>query len=236
MHWRFLKLDWGYALGELVIVVVGVLIALATDAWNDDRLARLEEAELVARLINDLERDVDRLEYGLGLLTGKSESLDRVYATLVEGELEPSDPAAFLDDVIDGAQYGWNQVSSRRVTFDEWLGSGKFGLIRDPKLRVGIAEYYALDESVRARINERETDYPHLSYRLVPRENEFDLQPGLPVEEIQRLVAGVFASPLRDHVIAEINLARFMRLRLAALRAEGLRLNERLHAHLGAKL
>ena len=236
MRWRFRKLDWGYAIGELVIVVVGGLIALATDAWNDDRLARLEEAELVERLITDLERDAERLEFGLGLLTGKTESLDRIHASLVVAEVEPSDPAAFLEDVIEGAQYGWNQGRARRVTFDELLGSGRFGLIRDPELRVAIAEYYALDESVHDRINERETDYPHLSYRLVPRENEFDLQPGLARGEIQRLVAGVFASPLRGHVIAEINLARFMRLRLAALRAEGLRLIERLQTHLEAKV
>ncbi len=43
MQWRFLRLGWGYAIGELIIVVAGVLIALATDAWNDDRLNRLEE-------------------------------------------------------------------------------------------------------------------------------------------------------------------------------------------------
>ena len=105
MQWRFLRLGWGYAIGELIIVVAGVLIALATDAWNDDRLNRLEEAELVERLISDLERDARRIEFGLGLLVGKTESLDRVYTALM-ADVEPVDPAAFLADVVEGAQYG----------------------------------------------------------------------------------------------------------------------------------
>ncbi len=231
MRWRFLRLDWGYAIGEFIIVVAGVLIALAVDGWNDDRVNRLQEAELVERLISDLEREARNNEVGLGLLAGKNESLDRVYATLV-AEVEPDDPAGFLGDVIEGAQYGWNQATARRVTFDGLLGAGKFGLITDRDLRVGITEYYALDDSVHDRIDERETRYPHLSYQLVPRANEFDLQQNLSDDETRRLVAGVFASPLRHHVIAEINLARFMRERLGALQTEGRELIERLQNHL----
>ena len=232
MRLRFLKLDWGYAIAELIIVVAGVLIALAADSWNDDRLNRLEEAELVERLISDLERDIRSIDRGLGLLARKTESLDRVYATLVVADVEPDDPAGFLDDVIEGAQYGWNQSTARRVTFDELLGTGKFGLIRDRDLRVRIAEYYALDDSVHSRIDERETRYPHLSYQLVPRDDEFDLQRELSEDQIRLLVAGVFASQLQDHVIAETNLARFMRERLGALQTEGRQLIERLQTYL----
>ena len=36
MLWRKFKLDWQYALGELVIVTLGVLVALAINQWNDD--------------------------------------------------------------------------------------------------------------------------------------------------------------------------------------------------------
>ncbi len=231
MLWRFLRLHWSYAISEFLIVVAGVLIALAMDGWNDDRLNRFEEAELVERLISDLERDARFFASGLGLLAGKAESLDRVYAMLV-AEVEPDDPAGFLADVVEGAQFGWNQSTARRVTFDVMLETGKFSLITDRDLRVGIAEYYDLDDSVHDRIDERETRYPHLSYQLVPRSNEFDLQQNLSADEIRRLVAGVFASRLGHHVLAEINLARFMRERLAALQTEGRQLVERLQTHL----
>ncbi len=42
MLWRKFKLEWSYAVGELLIVVAGVLVALAIDQWNDQRLERQE--------------------------------------------------------------------------------------------------------------------------------------------------------------------------------------------------
>ena len=57
MRWRLHRLDWPYAVGELIIVVAGVLIALAVDQWNSDRLERVEEVEIIEQLISDLNID-----------------------------------------------------------------------------------------------------------------------------------------------------------------------------------
>jgi hypothetical protein len=35
MRWRLLKLDLPYLLGELLIVILGVVIALSADRWNN---------------------------------------------------------------------------------------------------------------------------------------------------------------------------------------------------------
>jgi hypothetical protein len=40
MFWRKFKLDWTYAIGELVIVTLGVLVALGIQQWNEDRLEK----------------------------------------------------------------------------------------------------------------------------------------------------------------------------------------------------
>ena len=37
MKWRYLKLDWKYAIGELVIVTTGVLFALALGQWRQEQ-------------------------------------------------------------------------------------------------------------------------------------------------------------------------------------------------------
>ena len=116
----------------------------------------------------------------------------------------------FLEDVIYGAQYGWNQDVAQRITFDELLGSGALGLIRDAELRVALSDYYEVRAATQRRIDERETEYPSLSYRLVPRYNEYELAPGLSEAQLERLVRGVFESVLREHVVSEINLSRFI--------------------------
>ena len=44
-----------YAVGEIILVVVGILIALQINNWNENRKQRLHEIELVKLLITDLE-------------------------------------------------------------------------------------------------------------------------------------------------------------------------------------
>ena len=153
MRWRLRKLDWPYAIGELIIVVAGVLIALAVDQWNSDRMARVEEGEIIEQLISDLNIDVVEYELELRDLDEKEASLRRVRSVLASSNESVNDPAGFLRDVIQGANRGWNQTEARRTTFNELLGSGKFILIRDAEIRVKIADYYDLDEGAHQRID-----------------------------------------------------------------------------------
>lgn len=224
MRWRLLKLDLSYAIGELFIVTVGVLIALALDGWNDNRLAHIEESRTIDRLISDLQEDLERLRSQADALDGKEASLLRLQAILLSADPVDAaatvDTVAFLQDVIDGARYGRNQIEARRTTFSELLSSGRFGLIRDPELRELINEYYDFDTSVRQRIDSRETDFPALSYLLVPRENEENLErvrdqavvyTSLTEAELQRLATRVIDSRLAEEIIGELNLARYVR-------------------------
>jgi hypothetical protein len=218
MRWRFSKLNWSYGLGELVIVVAGVLIALAVNQWNSDRLDRLEEHEIIERLISDLNWDRNALESQFRSLERKEASLVRVRAVLTTANVPPRDQVEFLRDIVIGANYGWNQEQARRTTFNELLAAGKFGLIRDAQLRVKIAEYYKRDTNYHQRIDERETDYPHISFQLVPRINEGVGGGDVDVvvlesksADLEQIVDDIFSSPLRNHVTAELNLARFIR-------------------------
>jgi hypothetical protein len=220
MRWRLLKLDWSYALSELVIVVAGVLIALAANSWNDDRLARGEEAEVVARLASDLHEDLERLEGQAAAIDAKEAALLRLQAVFAAADPHPDNAAAFLRDVMDAANYGWTQFEARRTTFRELVGTGKFSLIRDPELREMINEYYDFDTSTHQRIDERQTAFPHLAYLLVPRENEGsverdrgpgDLRSDLSDAELAQVVSRVLASGIEQQLTGELNVARFVR-------------------------
>lgn len=220
MRWRLFRLNWSYGLGELFIIIAGVLIALSVEQWNSDRLDLVQEVLIIERLISDLEDDLRGIELGLSFLPRKEESLQRDFSVLTSTGPEPEDIAGFLGDVIYGAQYGWNQEIARRTTIDELLSSGRFGLIRNSEVRTKISDYYSSDRGANNRIEERETQYPDISYQLVTRVNEFELDPGLSRPQLERLAAGVFDSSLLNHVIAEINFTRFVRQMFIALQTE----------------
>ena len=50
-----------YAIGEIVLVVIGILIALQINNWNEQRKARISERALYRRILNDLEADEKRI-------------------------------------------------------------------------------------------------------------------------------------------------------------------------------
>lgn len=230
MRWRQLRLDWGYAIGELIIVTAGVLIALAIDQWNSDRLDRVDETLIIAGLISDLEFDRMSIELGLGFMPEKQASLQRVYAILNSSDETIQDPAGFLGDITEGSRYGWVQFVARRNTFDELIGSGRFNLIRDSRVRSRISEYYASVDEIRNRIAERTTIYPEISYQLVLRTDEFELDPSLTVEHMSRLAISARRTLPVEAVIAEINFSRFVRIVLT----EADELRARLSAELSA--
>jgi hypothetical protein len=231
MQWRLRKLDWRYALGELIIVTAGVLIALAIDQWNSDRLDRADEILIIEGLVSDLEFDRARIEQGLGFVPEKEASLRRVYQVLVGENANEYDPSGFLGDVIEGSRYGWVQFFARRNTFDELLSAGRFSLISDSELRSRIAEYYARTEELRDRIDERETIYPNMSYQAVFRADEFSLDPSLTEEELERLASRAMQVLPIGAVVAEINFSRFVEVTLTEADEWRQDLMERLEAY-----
>lgn len=124
--------------------------------------------------------------------------------------------AQFLQDMIVGADFGWNQDRPITTSYQEALSSEEFGLIRNADMRSEISRYNVEFTQLRDRADAREIRFPHLSYRLVPRNSEssnrrflLGTEQGLSPEETERLIDGALESPLKDYVIAELNLARF---------------------------
>ena len=217
MLWRKFKLDWTYAIGELAIVTVGVLIALAVDQWNSDRLSGIEEAAYLSRLISDIDKDIRHLEDEINGVNQKQESLARVADQLRSGLI--SDHLEFLQDVVIGANYGWNQETGHRGTYDDLLGSGNFGLINDHEVRILVSAYYDSFEGGDKRIEERETEYPNLTYKLIPRETvvtddgviwERSVEPNLPPDRVEKIYQNILDSDLEALTTAEANFGKFV--------------------------
>jgi len=57
-----------YAIGEIALVVIGILIALQINTWNEQKKARIEELGYINSYLIDLEKD--RSEYGKVTING----------------------------------------------------------------------------------------------------------------------------------------------------------------------
>lgn len=52
-----------YAIGEIILVMIGILLALQVNNWNNKRLERLEEVNILISVKNDLENTIKEFEF-----------------------------------------------------------------------------------------------------------------------------------------------------------------------------
>ncbi len=68
-----------YAIGEIVLVVIGILIALQVNNWNEQRKSKIHEKELYGRILMDLKIDEDRINQHIDYFNNDLEILNNIY-------------------------------------------------------------------------------------------------------------------------------------------------------------
>lgn len=68
-----------YAIGEIILVVIGILIALQINNWNENQKARKAEIVLIKQLTKDLQKDAENLKAAIPRLKDKSAVVKQIY-------------------------------------------------------------------------------------------------------------------------------------------------------------
>ena len=151
MHWRLLKLNWAYGVGELVIVVAGVMIALSAEGWLTERQDRFDEIELLEAIKEDVRETIVRSDQNLDRVNLRLESLRLLNegGAAVAGLDDES-----LADVLQPALWENGALSVQMSAYEEIKSSGRLRLIDDPQLRRALSSLDRILERVRARERE----------------------------------------------------------------------------------
>jgi hypothetical protein len=127
-----------YAIGEIVLVVIGILIALQINNWNEERISKIREKKLVeliydelaenAKYINDRSKGLQgRLPYAINLLNMTGDKAKSI----------PLDNLAIYTANI----FGFASYNPATVHLDRILNSEEFSLIRHDSLQAMLARY-----------------------------------------------------------------------------------------------
>lgn len=127
---------WRYAVGEVVLIVVGILFALAVSEWQADRVERRTELALLRDLHTGLSADRAAAQELLGRYSR------------IAGQLTPLlDHLRARDSYADslaaqfGAAYGFRALDFNRAAYESIKSQG-LDLLSDPDLRSAIAHLY----------------------------------------------------------------------------------------------
>jgi hypothetical protein len=130
-----------YAIGEIVLVVIGILIALQINNWNQNRLKGQKEIQILKSFEAQFQNDILQLEESLKFYEGASKSVDIIIYHL-ENNIPYNDS---LDHhfYITTRFYGDSDLDNNVF---ESLKSLGINLISNTDIRKKIAQLYEDDD------------------------------------------------------------------------------------------
>ncbi|WP_353779444.1 DUF6090 family protein [Winogradskyella sp. 3972H.M.0a.05] len=129
-----------YAIGEIILVVIGILIALQINNYSEYKKERKLEIALLTNLSNEIDLDIKQIENNS---IKSRERLNRLEQTLqLLNNLDSINKIDFIrssyEFLID------NYFKSNSGIFDEAVSSGKMSYVQNEELRQNIFDYYRI--------------------------------------------------------------------------------------------
>lgn len=127
-----------YAIGEIVLVVIGILIALSINTWNENRKNKITEQDIYCKLLEDFNLD----RQNIAKLSAESDyKINIAKKLLLELPKKNKDKSFLIDNYIQALRT--NAFTPSKVTISDITSSGKLSLLTNNELKNNLLRYYA---------------------------------------------------------------------------------------------
>ncbi|MEO0573653.1 MAG: hypothetical protein AAF039_18275 [Bacteroidota bacterium] len=160
-----LKINWRYAIGEFLIVVIGIVAAFQLDSWKERRYNN----DLITGYLTDLQVGLknDSLYYGMATkyFDELSSEMDSTKKYIRGGSNEMK--GARLNSIKGLAD--WYRVFVTNTAFEDLNNSGRLNLIQDKDIRYGLISYYQYIHQLKLLDNEYNESLNRMQEYLLKR-------------------------------------------------------------------
>lgn len=151
-----------YAIGEIILVVIGIFIAIQLNNLNENRKERDRELTFLLRLKDDIKSDITNLSQEDSIAASRefssNEALEVFYKSKTVEDILITDSLFKLT---------WTNIIVNRKTYDEMLNTSGIYILKNKKLRNKLTDYYTLIETFQQFIREMNSD----SQQLIHNQN-----------------------------------------------------------------
>jgi len=127
-----------YAIGEIVLVMVGILLALQVNNWNTIRLNKIEESSILYQLKEEYLGKMEELTQKVNI---RNTMIEGSYKILENIDQENYDLSIDSLNTYLGQSYLTPTYDASNAVTEELLNSGKLYLISNKKLRKQISDW-----------------------------------------------------------------------------------------------
>ncbi|TXG38712.1 DUF6090 family protein [Seonamhaeicola maritimus] len=149
-----------YAIGEIVLVVIGILIALQINNWNEERKDRKTEIHYLHRLQEDFIKNQEQLNYQISF---SQFQLDNVKLLLKSFDDPLQNDELILWPYALEHAYFLAQLTFANNTWSELKSTGNLELISNNKISQNVANCYSSISGLQ-QLND-EWSLTHLRYK-----------------------------------------------------------------------
>jgi len=128
-----------YAIGEIILVVIGILIALSINNWNTSRINNDLERFYIQGIIHNIETDVVKMNRNISLDSQKVASGNYILNHFKNPTLKKDSIILFHFASLLPATY----FQQNSIVFEEIKFSGRLNIISNNALRSNIQGYYS---------------------------------------------------------------------------------------------
>ena len=125
-----------YAIGEIILVVIGILIALQINNWNENRKNKIAEADYYCRILDDFVLNEKIIDETSKLTTNRIKLCKKLILDLNN---IPNDRSKILNDFVVAVRQDIFVPST--ITFDDLTSSGQLKLLTDIELKNRLIEH-----------------------------------------------------------------------------------------------
>jgi len=154
-----------YAVGEILLVVIGILIALQINAWNQDRMDRKIESQYYMRFLEDVLLDEELIRTQIEETNRRLLGANRLPGSLQRGSRNMDEIATDLTEAINQSSF---KIHPTQTTFEDIKSSGNVHLIKDLELKKILEGYYVFMNGVMDNINDNSS---RLAVRMLQKED-----------------------------------------------------------------
>ena len=126
-----------YAIGEIILVVIGILIALQINNANENRKSAQQEKTYYCKIAEDLQVDIQNIDSSLVSIDKRLESTERFLKNLLKIQ---KDKTVLFKDFIPTFRY-YKFIPTKPAIVDI-TSSGKLETLRNQSLKKRILSHY----------------------------------------------------------------------------------------------
>lgn len=139
-----------YAIGEILLVVIGIMIALQINNWNELRKENVIELQYLERLLIDLANDSSYYADRIAEAELSIENLDKYIHDSYQFQQTIKEVKQLFGHLLINTDH----LATQNSTYRELTSSGKLNIFKNELLKTSIIDYYRLNEERATEIEE----------------------------------------------------------------------------------